>query len=190
MSEKKSELEVRELAEKFFEEEISKLDDPQRKEEVELEKETYIGVWMLGYRAGESTAEQPVREVDGGDFSKWILDEGFTRTESHDGKEWLWHDHRGKYGQCNFSPAQLWGVFKNQPPAEWSGEKETKEAVVIHNNSDAFRNWVSDIKGYDFALLGHSIVVWLPADVSLQDFEKEWEAYEKANNPAKKEVKS
>lgn len=60
MSEKKLEIEVRELAEKFFEEEISKIDDPQRKEEVELEKETYIGVWILGYRAGESPAEQPV----------------------------------------------------------------------------------------------------------------------------------
>lgn len=47
------EIRVRELAEQFFKEEIKKLDDPQRKEEIELEEETYIGVWMLGFRAGE-----------------------------------------------------------------------------------------------------------------------------------------
>jgi hypothetical protein len=48
------EIKVRELAEQFFDEEIKKIDDSERKEEVELEKETYIGVWMMGYRAGEA----------------------------------------------------------------------------------------------------------------------------------------
>jgi hypothetical protein len=48
------EIKVRELAEQFFKEEINKLDDPQRREEVEYEEETYIGVWMMGYRAGET----------------------------------------------------------------------------------------------------------------------------------------
>lgn len=74
---------------------------------------------------------------------------------------------------------------------QWKEGKEVKpkEAVVIHNNSDAFRNWVSDIKGYPFALLGHSTGIWLPPGVTLEMFESEWEAYERANNPAKREVK-
>jgi hypothetical protein len=65
-----------------------------------------------------------------------------------------------------------------------------KEQVIIHNNSDAFRHWVSDIKGYPFALLGHSTGVWLPPGVTLEQFQKEWSDYELANNPAKqKEAK-
>ncbi len=52
-------------------------------------------------------------EVDGGAFSKWIIDNGFTRTQSHDGKEWLWHDYTGRYGQCNYTPAELWNEWNN-----------------------------------------------------------------------------
>lgn len=54
------------------------------------------------------------REVEGSAFSKWILDNGFARTESHDGKEWLWHDYTGRYGQCNYTAAELWNEWNNQ----------------------------------------------------------------------------
>lgn len=53
-SKNKREIEVRDLAEQFFKEAVNLLDDQERKEEVELEKETYIGIWMRGYRAGEA----------------------------------------------------------------------------------------------------------------------------------------
>lgn len=66
--EKKIEIEVRELAEQFFDEEVKMIDDEERKEEVELEKETYIGVWMRGYRAAEATklhqAEEKIKILD------------------------------------------------------------------------------------------------------------------------------
>jgi hypothetical protein len=78
----------------------------------------------------------------------------------------------------------------NDKPGEGKEVVIPKEQVIIHNNSDAFRHWVSDIKGYPFALLGHSTGVWLPPGVTLEQFQKEWSDYELANNPAKqKEAK-
>jgi hypothetical protein len=74
----------------------------------------------------------------------------------------------------------------NQPGNGQEKEGEPKGQVVIHNNSDAFRHWVSDIKGYPIALLGHSTGVWLPPGVTLAMFEGEWNEYEKANNPKSK----
>lgn len=50
-------LSVREKAEQWFKDEIEMIDDEKRKEEVLLEEETYIGVWMQGYRAGEATLQ-------------------------------------------------------------------------------------------------------------------------------------
>jgi hypothetical protein len=66
---------------------------------------------------------------------------------------------------------------------------ELKGKVIIHNNSNAFRDWVANIKGYRIALLGHCTGAWLPDGVTRDMFESEWEQYEMANNPAKKEVK-
>lgn len=47
------EIKVRVLAEKFFDEQVRMIEDAKRKEEVELEAETYIGIWVRGFRAGE-----------------------------------------------------------------------------------------------------------------------------------------
>ncbi len=63
---------------------------------------------------GKKESPAAGREEDGAAFSSWILDEGFARTAAHDGKSWLWHDHRGKYGQCNYTPAELYQTFKQQ----------------------------------------------------------------------------
>lgn len=66
--EKKTDIDVRELAEQFFDEELKKIDDDKRREEIELEKETYIGVWVRGYRAGKGTklrqAEDKIKELE------------------------------------------------------------------------------------------------------------------------------
>lgn len=47
------EIKVRILAEQFFDEQVKMIADAERKEEVQLEAETYIGVWMRGFRFGE-----------------------------------------------------------------------------------------------------------------------------------------
>jgi hypothetical protein len=49
------EITVRQKAEQWFKEEVDKIDDEERKKEVLLEDETYIGVWMQGYKAMEET---------------------------------------------------------------------------------------------------------------------------------------
>jgi hypothetical protein len=61
-------------------------------------------------------------------------------------------------------------------------EKEVIK-VVFHNNSDAFRNWVTVVKGYEIDRLEHSTGVRLPDGITLSMFESEWEKYEKLNNP-------
>jgi hypothetical protein len=60
-----SSLAVREKAEQWFKEEVGKIDDERRKEEVLLEDETYIGVWMQGYKANEQAAPQGAVWVTG-----------------------------------------------------------------------------------------------------------------------------
>lgn len=143
-----------------------------------------IRSWKQCEWLDESPAEQPVREVTAEMFAKYLDEQRSAHTAN------MWHE-KAIWDKPNAFQEWL-KYFKQQLPAEWSGEKEgkPKEAIVIHNNSDAFRHWVSDIKGYSFTLLGHSTGVWLPPDITLEMFESEWEAYEKANNPAKKEGKS
>jgi hypothetical protein len=61
------------------------------------------------------------------------------------------------------------------------GEGENK--IVVHDNSDAFRNWITDVKGYEISLLGHFTGVSLPIGVTSEILAKEWHEYEAANNP-------
>jgi cell division septum initiation protein DivIVA len=83
-------------------------------------------------------------------------------------------------------------ITDRQAAIDWyrnpSGEKEveSKSYIVFPNNSDAFRNWAVDVKGYGIALLGHQTGVILPAGETYESFQAEWEVYERANNPNKK----
>lgn len=128
-----------------------------------------------------------------------------------EGLEWLYNDHiefcyRHPDGrvevryrriegtpECNAMIAEVEGLIEKAKPEIspyfYRREAKAKEQVVIRNNSNAFRHWVANVKGYPIALLGHCTGIWLPAGVTLEMFESEWEAYEKANNPAKREVK-
>jgi hypothetical protein len=58
-----------------------------------------------------------------------------------------------------------------------------KDIYIFHNNSDAFRQWVTEIKGYVIVLLSHSTGIVLPMGITREMFEMEWKEYEKANNP-------
>ena len=57
------------------------------------------------------------------------------------------------------------------------------EIIRFHNNSDTFRYWAEKIKGYEIKLLEHQTGVRLPNGVTLESFQREWEEYERANNP-------
>lgn len=58
------------------------------------------------------------------------------------------------------------------------------EIIRVNDNSDAFRNWVGNIKGYEIKLMEHQTGVRLPNGVTLEMFKKEWDEYESANNPS------
>jgi len=76
---------------------------------------------------------------------------------------------------------------------EWLDEsgKEVnpKTRAFVHNNSDAFRHWAEVIKGMPIIRLDHNTAVFLPEGVTESMLKEEWSTYEKANNPAQKEVK-
>lgn len=109
-----------------------------------------------------------------------------------------WKDHcKALQAKCDGHEAALKDIMNRSRPQDMiyiianealsaeEGEKENQEnKIVIHNNSDAFRNWVTDVKGYSISLLGHSTGIHLPDGVTQEVFESEWLAYEKANNPA------
>lgn len=68
-----------------------------------------------------------------------------------------------------------------------SGEgKDEKEPdggkILVCNNSDAFRYWTANIKGYRIAHKGHITVVWLPKGITSEMLAKEWGEYEYSNN--------
>jgi hypothetical protein len=64
-------------------------------------------------------------------------------------------------------------------------EKEPDEGkIIVCNNSEAFRYWTANIKGYRIAHKGHDTVVWLPKGMNSEMFAKEWIEYENVNNPA------
>lgn len=93
MESKKKEIEVRELAEQFFEEAVNQLDDKERKEEIEAERETYIGVWMRGYRAGESTPAGINQDA----HEKEIIMQAFDKVRQiFEGRQWVM-EGRGSY---------------------------------------------------------------------------------------------
>lgn len=81
----------------------------------------------------------------------------------------------GNLGARNFV-AQL---FNDGKPGE---KNEETGMIKVHNNSEAFRVWV-DWKGYGMRFMGSHTGVHLPDNVTREQFLKEWEAYEKANNP-------
>lgn len=56
--------------------------------------------------------------------------------------------------------------------------------IVIRNNSDAFKHWAENIKGYHICLLGHCVGVVLPDDTDRATFDAEWEEYQRENNPS------
>lgn len=55
--------------------------------------------------------------------------------------------------------------------------------IMVCNNSDAFRYWTANIKGYRIAHNGHITGVWLPKGMTSEILAKEWDEYERANNP-------
>lgn len=127
---------LREQAEQFFEDAIRQLDDPERKEEVEGERETYIGVWMRGYRAGEAAPaagrEEDVAEQDRKDgwelsahyahieacekkeavaFVNWTLSSGCDTYTCTDEDQWT-----NIYTKENITTAELYDIFKKENP--------------------------------------------------------------------------
>lgn len=64
------------------------------------------------------------------------------------------------------------------------GEKVPDEGkIMVCNNSDAFRYWTANIKGYRIAHQGHITEIWLPKGMTSEVFANEWGEYENANNP-------
>lgn len=103
---------LREQAEQFFEDAIRQLDDPERKEEVEGERETYIGVWMRGYRAGEA-APAAGREEDAVAFLAWIQKNDYYYS-THGGGYWYeWNEKEQETFLCNTNN-ELYKLFKKE----------------------------------------------------------------------------
>jgi hypothetical protein len=94
--------------------------------------------------------------------------------------------NKSSYGKDDL-PENYQGIFYLD---ESAGEKEVppKEQAIFNNNSDAFRHWAEEIKGMPIIRLGHQTAVFLPEGVTQSMLQEEWDAYENANNPAKKEV--
>jgi hypothetical protein len=71
----------------------------------------------------------------------------------------------------------------NEAISAGDGEKEPEEGkIIVCNNSDAFRYWTANIKGYRIAHKGLKTVVWLPEGMTSEILAKEWNEYENANN--------
>ena len=76
------------------------------------------------------------------------------------------------------------GIIANEA-LKGEGEKEVAPdggKILVCNNSDAFRYWTANIKGYRIAHKGKNTVVWLPKGMTSEMLAKEWGEYENSNN--------
>lgn len=87
------------------------------------------------------------------------------------------------HGGRPFSIAECKRIANEALSGEGEGEKPDGGKIIVCNNSDAFRYWTANIKGYRIAHKGHATVIWLPKGMTSEMLAKEWQEYENANNP-------